>query len=241
MRRVVLLIILFLIGIYLIIKPPFLLTAGKDRGPVELSAPAGDQPTHINAAGETVLPNGRLITPQGVQVTVEPHPYGMALSPDGKTLVTANVGTWPFSLSIISTLAGKAPDVQEIPRVYPPRDSEVESSSVYMGLALAGDNRTAYVSEGDSGKINAYDLHLGQRSQVISLDGEFNGKTYRHSFSGALALSPDGKFLYALDLAHFELVVIETRSGGIRWRVGVGRLPFALAVSPGGERRTGRS
>ena len=64
--------------------------------------------------------------------------------------------------------------------------------------------------------------------------GEFNGKAYRHSFSGALALSPDGRFLYALDLAHFELAVIETRSGTIRWRVAVGRLPFALAVSPEG-------
>ena len=61
------------------------------------------------------------------------------------------------------------------------------------------------------------------------------GRTYRHSFTGALALSPDGKLLYALDLAHFELVGIETRSGTIRWRVGVGRLPFAVAVSPRGD------
>jgi DNA-binding beta-propeller fold protein YncE len=235
MRQVLLLIGLLLVVLYLAVKPPYLLTAGRDHGPVELTAPAGDLPTHINTGGETVLPNGRLITPQGVQVILEPHPYGMALSPDGKTLVTANVGTWPFSISIISELAGKAPDVQEIPRIFSPKNSEVEPSAVYMGLALAGDNRTAYVSEGDSGKINAYDLRLGQRSQVISLNGEFNGKTYRHSFSGALALSPDGKLLYALDLAHFELVVIETSSGGVRWRVEVGRLPFAVAVSPGGD------
>ena len=159
----------------------------------------------------------------------------MALSPDGKLLVTANTGTWPFSLSIISGLASNAPDVQQIPPGYPLKHSDVEPSSVYMGLAIAGDNRTAYVSEGDTGKIDAYDLQLGQRSQVISLDHEFNGRNYRHSFSGALALSPDGKLLYALDLAHFELVVIETRSGTIRWRVEVGRLPFAVAVSPGGD------
>ena len=197
MRRVLLLIGLLMLGLYFVVKPPYLLTAGRDHGPAELSAPAGDLPTHINTTGETVLPNGRLITPRGVQVTVEPHPYGMALSPDGNTLVTANVGTWPFSLSIISMLAGKAPNVQEIPRVYSPKNSEVEPSAVYMGLVLAGDNRTAYVSEGDSGKINGYDLQLGQRSQVISLNGEFNGRTYRHSFSGALALSPDGKSLYA--------------------------------------------
>ncbi len=235
MRRGILLTMLGILGLTIIVKPPLLLKAGKDRGFWDLTAPAGDLPTHINPSGETVLPNGRLITPEGVQVTVEPHPYGMALSPDGKLLVTANTGTWPFSLSIISALASNAPDVQQIPPGYPPKHSDVEPSSVYMGLAIAGDNRTAYVSEGDTGKIDAYDLQLGQRSQVISLDHEFNGRNYRHSFSGALALSPDGKLLYALDLAHFELVVIETRSGTIRWRVEVGRLPFAVAVSPGGD------
>ena len=236
MRRVVLLIGLVMVGLFLIVKPPLLVKAGRDSGPVELAAPAGDQPTYINPSGETVLPNGRLITPEGVQVTVAPHPYGMALSPDGKLLVTANTGTWPFSLSIISALASNAPVVQQIPPGYPSKNSDVEPSSVYMGLAIAGDNRTAYVSEGDTGKIDVYDLQTGQRSQVIILDHEFNGRAYRHSFSGALALSPDGKLLYALDLAHFELVGMETRGGSILWRIGVGRLPFAVAVSPRGDR-----
>jgi DNA-binding beta-propeller fold protein YncE len=234
MRRVVLLIGLVIVGLFLIVKPPLLLKAGRDGGAVELAAPAGDRPTHINPSGETILPNGRLITPEGVQVTVEPHPYGMALSPDGNLLVTANTGTWPFSLSIISALASNAPEVQQIPPDYPPKHSEVEPSSVYMGLAIAGDNRTVYVSEGDTGNIDVYDLQNGLRSQVIAFDGDFSGKTYHHSFTGALALSPDGKVLYALDLAHFELVGIDTRGGSIRWRVGVGRLPFAVAVSPGG-------
>ena len=236
MRRVVFLMGLIVLGLFLILKPPLFTSAGEDSRPAVLAAPAGDRPTHIDRSGETVLPNGRLITPEGAQVTVEPHPYGMALSPDGNLLVTANTGTWPFSLSIISALGAPAPDVQQIPHGYPPKHSEVEPSSVYMGLAIAGDNRTAYVSEGDTGKIDVYDLPIGQRSQVISLDSEYNGKAYHHSFSGALALSPDGKILYVLDLAHFELVGIETRGGNILWRVGVGRLPFAIAVSPKGDR-----
>jgi DNA-binding beta-propeller fold protein YncE len=236
MRRVILLIGLIILGLFLVVKPPLFSNAERGNHPLELAAPAGDRPTHINPSGETVLPNGRLITPEGVQVTVEPHPYGMVLSPDGNLLVTANTGTWPFSISIVSALDAPAPDVQQIPHGYPLKHSDVEPSSVYMGLAIAGDNRTAYVSEGDTGKIDVYDLQIGQRSQVILLDSEFNGKLYRHSFSGALALSPDGKLLYALDLAHFELVGIETRGGGIVWRVGVGRLPFAVAVSPQGDR-----
>jgi DNA-binding beta-propeller fold protein YncE len=236
MRRVALLFCLAVVGVLLIVKPLLLSHAGGDRGTTELAAPAGDRPTRIDPLGETVLPNGRLITPQGVQVTVEPHPYGMALSSDGSLLVTANTGTWPFSLSIINNVGRSFDKVREIPPGYPPKHSEVEPSSVYMGLAIARDHLTTYVSEGDTGKVDVYDIMSGQRSQVINFDGEFNGRNYRHSFTGALALSPDGQILYALDLAHFELVGIETRGGSIRWRVGVGRLPFAVAVSPDGGR-----
>jgi DNA-binding beta-propeller fold protein YncE len=150
MRRVVLLLGLVLVGLGVIVKPPILVKAGRDNGPVYLAAPAGDQPTYINPTGESVLPNGRLISPEGVQVTVEPHPYGMALSRDGKELVTANTGTWPFSLSIISALASNAPEVRQIPPGYPLKHSDAEPSSVYMGLAIAGDNQTVYVSEGDT-------------------------------------------------------------------------------------------
>ncbi|MGA2609337.1 MAG: hypothetical protein ABSH01_17990, partial [Terriglobia bacterium] len=53
-----------------------------------LQAPAGRLPVKIDLRGMTVLPNGRLITPFGKQVKVAPHPYGLGLSPDGKTLVT---------------------------------------------------------------------------------------------------------------------------------------------------------
>lgn len=219
-----------------VLKQPMLLDAGPDFVTAYLAAPAGDRPTHIDPAGETVLPNGRVITPEGVQVTVEPHPYGMALSPDENWLVTANIGTWPFSLSIISSLASPSPGVDQIPQDYPPKHSDVEPSSIYMGLAIASDNRTVYVSEGDTGMIDVYDLQTGQKSQAISLDGEFNGKSYRHSFSGGLALAPKDKLLYALDLAHFELVGIDPHIGHILWRVEVGWLPFALALSPGGDR-----
>src|SRR5215831_16930806 len=80
---------------------PLRIQARRERsGQAERQAPAVDRPAKIDPAGDTVLPNGRLITPRGTQVKVAPHPYGMALSPDGKTLVTANSGTAPFSLSI---------------------------------------------------------------------------------------------------------------------------------------------
>ena len=85
------------------------------RGRLELQAPAGERPVKIDLSGETILPNGRLITPLGSHVKVAPHPYGLALSPDGTTLVTANSGTHPFSASIITQLDSPEPQVVQIP------------------------------------------------------------------------------------------------------------------------------
>src|SRR5438477_3260178 len=74
----------------------------KIESPFNLRAPAGDLPAKVDPASVTILPNGRFITARGTQVMVAPHPYGLALSSDGSTLVTSNSGTHPFSISIIT-------------------------------------------------------------------------------------------------------------------------------------------
>jgi DNA-binding beta-propeller fold protein YncE len=212
--------------------------SGCEKRPAQVSelvAPAGNRPAEIVPRGETVLPNGRLVTPQGVEVKVAPHPYGLALSPDGKTLVTSNNGTWPFSVSIITDLTGSQPAVKQIPPGYPPRGSEPDPKSVYLGVAIARDNRTLYLSEGNNGKIGIFDLKTRRDRGTMSLDGRYRGKTFQHSLAGDLNLSPDGTDLYALDLAHFRMVVFDTHSRRMVASVPVGRMPFGLALSPDGK------
>jgi len=205
---------------------------------VQLQAPAGARPVKIDPAGETVLPNGRLITPLGKHVTVAPHPYGLALSPDGKTLVTANSGTSPFSFSIITELGSDQPKVVQVPPTLPAEagDEEREVESVFLGVAIARDNRTLYLSEGDNGRVGIFDLVTHERLDSITLDGTFQGQKFENSLPGELKLSPDSQRLFVLDLAHFRLVVIDTQSKQIIASVPVGRMPFGLAVSLDGRR-----
>ncbi|MBI1983279.1 MAG: hypothetical protein HYS61_03680, partial [Acidobacteria bacterium] len=188
----------------------------------------------IDPAGETILPNGRLLTPVGRHVKVAPHPYGLALSPDGKTLVTANSGTSPFSFSIITDLESDQPKVVQIPPGFKSADADPES--VFMGVAVAPDNRTLYLSEGDNGRVGIFDLTTHERLDSLTLDGEFQGTTYSNSLTGEMKLSPGGRHLFVLDLAHFRLVVIDTEAKRIISSTPVGRLPFALALSPDGRR-----
>ena len=200
---------------------------------VELRAPAGVRPVKIDLGGETILPNGRLITPLGRQVKVAPHPYGLALSPDGKTLVTANSGTHPFSASIITELDSVEPQVAQIPPGFKPADADPDS--VFMGVAVGPDNRTLYLSEGNNGRIGIFDLVTHQRLYSVSIDGAFQGKTYANSLTASAQLSPDGRRLYVLDLAHFRLVVLDTDSRDVVSSILVGRMPFGLALSPDGK------
>ena len=105
-----------------------------------------------------------------------------------------------------------------------------------MGAAIAPDNRTLYISEGDNGKIGVFDLVTHQRLDALSLDGTYLGATYKDSLTGAIRLTPDGRHLLALDLAHFRLVIVDTQSKQILSSVPVGRMPFGLALSPDGKR-----
>jgi YVTN family beta-propeller protein len=199
-----------------------------------LQAPAGSRPVEINPEGETVLPNGRLITPLGRQVRVAPHPYGLALSRDGRILVTANSGTSPFSVSVITELQSAVPQVNQIPPGF--KSSDADPDSVFLGVAVAPDNRTLYVSEGNNGKIGILDLVTHQRLSSLNLDGTYLGAIYNNSLTGTLALTPDGRRLLALDLAHFRLVIVDTESKQILSSLPVGRMPFGLALSPDGTR-----
>jgi YVTN family beta-propeller protein len=211
------------------------LLAGQSprQGSQELEAPAGDRPVKIDLSGETVLPNGRLITPLGRQVKVAPHPYGLALVPDGKTLVTANSGTHPFSVSIITQLDSVEPQVAQIPPGLKPADADPDS--VFLGVAVGPDNRTLYLSEGNNGRVGIFDLVTRQRLYSLSVDGAFQGKTYANSLTASLQLSPDGRRLYTLDLAHFRLVILDTDAKQVVSSIGVGRMPFGLALSPDGR------
>jgi YVTN family beta-propeller protein len=199
-----------------------------------LQAPAGNLPTRIDPRGMGVLPNGRLLTPYGKYVMVAPHPYGLAISPDGKTLVTVNSGTDPFSASIVTDLFGLTPQVAQIPPGV--HSSDADPASVFLGASVAPDNQTLYLSEGNNGKVGIFDLASHQRLGSISLDGAFGGVTYKDSLPGELKLGPGGRYLYVLDLGHYRLVVIDNSAKQVVGSIPVGRMPFGLDVSPDGKR-----
>ncbi|WP_167619586.1 bifunctional YncE family protein/alkaline phosphatase family protein [Maribellus sediminis] len=202
----------------------------KKADPWIATAPAGSRFVEINHADETVIPNGRILMPAGKSIVVAPHPFGLTLSPDGNTAVTANSGTNPLSITIVRNILSENPEVQQIPPG-PSTDKGV-LASVFMGLAISNDNSVVYVAGGQENCIYVFDLNTGEKKSRINCSFVSEQADYSDGYIGDLTLSNDGKKIYAVDQIGFRMVVVDTESEKIDYNIPVGRYPFGICLSP---------
>src|SRR5215471_7916926 len=221
---------------------------------LRFSAPAGTRPATTNAivdgVSAAVLPNGRLVTPAGVEVNVQaPKPFGMALSPNGRTLATLNSGAGPFSLTLIGDLGSAAPVVKRI-----------DLNASFMGVAFSSDSKRVYLSGGENGNIWIADVDAGQIVGSVNLNGAAHPLDrplsvtatpqlrFKGAFPGNMALNSSGRFLYVVDQGGFKVHVIDTsliKTGvdglgrvtepdnfaAVIGRAPVGRYPFGIGLT----------
>lgn len=196
------------------------------------SAPAGNRPVE-RTLRESVLPSGRLITPLGETYVTGPGSFGLAISPTAKLVVTADGGPNRYALSVFnpvtSTMNSLTANWKE--RRKEDRDEDEEWSSVFQGVAFEGEDRL-YASEGNNGRVRVVDPRSGKLLGRI----ELNTLGYEDSVSGDLVLDAGRHRLYIVDQANFRVAVADTTTRQVIASVRVGRLPFAIAMSPDGQR-----
>ncbi len=194
-----------------------------------LSAPAGNLRTSVNKDGVTVIPNGRFLTPAGKSLVVAPHPFGLALSNDGNTAVTANSGVRPLSISIIHNLT-TSPEIMQIPPGHSTDAGVLES--VFMGLAISPENDKVYVSGGQENRILVFDLISGNKTDSIDCSVSEDGSKHPDGYIGDMVITKDGRYIYAVDQMNFRLIIIDTRKMMVINSVQVGRYPFGVVLTP---------
>lgn len=193
--------------------------------------PAGTRAAIRRPGAQSVLPGGRIVEPWGRQYTTGPAPLGLAVSPSGRLAASANSGPDRPSLTILEK-EGSYWRTRHLMAAW--RDDEQARDDwrgVFMGLAFA-DDRTLYLSEGNSGRVRVIDPRTGLLKHVYSL----NEGGYRDSYSGDLTLDRQRGLLWVLDQANFRLVGIDTRRRRLLGSVRVGRMPFSLALSSDGRK-----
>lgn len=203
--------------------------SGAWAGTSVMSAPSGERYVEQNAAGQTILPNGRLITPEGGMIRIHPHPYGLALSLDNRWVVTANSGS-PITLSILDLKNSESPELHQIPENVNQREGVLDA--VFMGLAFSPDSKTVYVAGGGDWSVMAFDLETRAQLFRISCAHESDGQNFEHGYLGDLRLSRDGTTIYAVDQSNFRMVIIDVAGKKVRRSIAVGRYPFGIALSP---------
>lgn len=183
---------------------------------VRFRAPAGELPAtreaFIDGYRAAVLPSGRLVTPAGVEVGVDaPKPFGLALSPDGRVLATVNSGASRFSVSLIRNLTSATPTMQR-----------VDVNATFLGVAFSPDGKRFYVGGGENGNVWIGDTAAGRIIGSVNLNGAAKpldrplnvvnnpARRFKGAFPGQMALSRDGRHLYVVDQASFQVHVIDT-------------------------------
>jgi len=212
--------------------------------------PAGLAKTQRTEEGPgTILPGGRVLEPFGKEYTTGPGPFGLAVSPSGDRIVTADGGPERFSITILEKTneRWRTRQLAVPPKVKPSErwpsqqpgvppeakgaDSDDEWKSTFMGLAFDGEE-TLYASEGESGQVRVLDPVSGKRLRRYSL----NSNGFEDSYSGDLALDSQHGILYVVDQANFRIAVFDIRRHRSMASVSVGRLPFAITLSPDQKR-----
>jgi len=178
-----------------------------------------------------ILPNGREIHPAGKWIPVAPYPFALAVRPDGQQIAVPSIG-FPFALNIIDAPDSADPKVARMPA----GSENNPAMEVHAGLVYSPDGARLYVATGDSGKIRVYKTSDLKCERELSLDGQLSGNNFGGSFAATLAISSDGKTLYALDQGNWRVVIIDTDRMERVSSIPTGAYPFGLVIAPDGKK-----
>ena len=202
---------------------PAILAATSIAAGILSSQPAVREQVGPLPGGGFLLNSGWQLHAAGRQTPLDTFPMSCAPSPDGKYLVVLNAGYAPPSLSVLD-----ASSERELSRVPVPDG--------WLGLAFAPGGKTLYVGGGSQASVFEFNfspdgtLTPSRRFTVVEPDK----RTFR-DFIGDVALTPDGRLLYAADLYHDAIVVINPLSGRVIEHYRTGRRPYRILFHPDGQ------
>jgi YVTN family beta-propeller protein len=175
------------------------------------------------ANGGFLLNSGWRVKPAGTQIPLDTLPMSSLLSKDGRFLVVLNGGYNPPSLSVLDTTDG-----HEIGRT-PVTDA-------WLGMALSPNGKTLWVSGGSQAAVYEFSFDgNGKLAPTRTFEIVQGAARSARDFIGDVAIDPDGHLLYACDLYHDSIVVVNTQSGTVIDRFKTGRRPYRILFNPDGK------
>ena len=169
-----------------------------------------------------LLPNGWTITPAGEQIPLSTLPMSLALSPDGGHLLALNAGFLPPSISVIDLKSRK-------------ETARVPVEDAWLGLTFHPSGEKVYVGGGTKAAVYEFNFQNGVLKPGRVFPVVPAGKRQETDFVGDVALSRDGRFLYAANLFRNSITVMNTQTGFIVGTIRTGRRPYRILPNRDGE------
>src|SRR5579883_1812364 len=185
------------------------------------SQPSWREHVGPQADGSFLLSNGWRLKPAGAQVDLDTLPMASVLSKDKKYLLVLNNGFRPPSVIVIDTASWK--EVSRTP-----------VADAWLGLAVSPDGERVYTSGGARGSVFEFSFSSGTLRPLRELHIAA-GKPASQDFIGDVAVSPDGARLYAAELYHDSVAVLDAKSGEVLNHFKTGRRPYRILFHPGGK------
>ena len=186
------------------------------------SQPAPREQVGPLPGGRFLLNSGWVLAPAGRQVPLDTFPMASALSPDGRYLLVLNGGYKPPSLSVLETAGAR-----EIGRTPVPDG--------WLGLTFSPQGDRVYVGGGSRAAVFEFSFSGGALEARRTFPVVAEAQRTNRDFIGDVALSPDGRLLYAADLYRDSVVVINPQSGMVIERFKTGRRPYRILFHPDGK------
>jgi YVTN family beta-propeller protein len=186
------------------------------------SQPAPREQVGPLPGGGFLLNSGWRLEPAGKQIPLDTFPMSTALSPDGRYLLVLNGGYKPPTISVL-----EAPTGRELHRV-PVADG-------WLGLTFSPKGDRVYVGGGSRAAVFEFSFADGALEPTRTFTVVPPDKRTHADFIGDVAMTPDGHLIYAADLYHDSLVVINPQSGMLIDHIKTGRRPYRILFHPDGK------
>ena len=186
------------------------------------SQPAPREQVGPLPSGGFLLNSGWRLEPAGRQIPLDTFPMSTAISPDGRYLLVLNGGYKPPTISVLETATGR--EIQRVP-----------VADGWLGLTFSPKGDRVYVGGGSRAAVFEFSFTEGAMEQTRAFPVVPADKRTHVDFIGDVAMTPDGHLIYAADLYHDSVVVINPQSGMLIDRVKTGRRPYRILFHPDGK------
>ena len=185
-----------------------------------LAACAGALAAFHSAASGGVLPNGWTVTPAGAITPLGTLPLHMAIDPSGRWIAVTNAGYARLSVTIVDAKTGKIAGSKTL-------------DGAFYGVAFSPDDRTLYVSTAAQSRIRRFAF---DRATGTLVDGGSWRLATGNIWTAGIAVSHDGRVVYAAGNLADKLYAVDARDGKVMWTAKTGSKPLAVTLSNDGKR-----